>query len=132
MGHTTFNGSTYVLQLLQYPYEQDILPPVSTPLAYDPTRCSGCKPRIQALRQIIVIAEIKHVSRGLRKRYSGDEPNISGLGIGDIMSRFAMLLRCFCVYSVVGMVFANCMPIPVKTWPRGLDVRHCSLSGWVG
>ncbi|OAG36268.1 hypothetical protein AYO21_09510 [Fonsecaea monophora] len=90
-----------VMYIGLYPYEEDILPPIATLLADDPTKCYGSSRRRRAAR-----------------------PQISSEGA--LRSKFAKLLRCSYMSTVVGVAaFVNYVPAPVDNAAK--KVRYASL-----
>lgn len=112
-----------------YPYEQDILPPVATALAYSPIKCHGCTPSVQILSQAMaIIAKTMRDRRSNKSKYEDPTRNVDDAGL---VSKFAMLLRCSYLCSVVGVSFVNCVPIPVDNMAK--RVRCASMfSEWLG
>lgn len=112
-----------------YPYEQDILPPIATSLAYSPLKTSGSTPSVQILSQAMTIVAKRlrmRVSKKMRKSDTG-----MGIDNSDLLGKFTMLLRCSYLCSVAGISFINCVPIPVNSMAK--RVRCASIfSEWLG
>lgn len=112
-----------------YPYERDILPPIATSLAYSPIKCNGVTPSVQILSQAMAIVAKSYRDRVSKKSKVGQA--VKTVDDAGLVARFAMMLRCSYLCSVIGVAFINCVPVPVDNMAK--RVRCASLfSEWLG
>lgn len=90
-----------------YLYEQDILPPIATSLAYCPLKCVGSTPSVQVLSQTMTVTNMRR-NRKTSKVVITLESEI------DYLARFTIMLRCSYVCARVGVAFFNVVPISVS------------------
>ncbi|KAF4460192.1 benzoate 4-monooxygenase cytochrome P450 [Fusarium albosuccineum] len=112
-----------------YPYEQDILPPIATSLAYSPIKCSGVTPSVQVLSQAMAMVMRVKSNRSKTKSTVGTvDRRVAESGF---VAKYAEMLRCSYMCSVVGVSFINCVVVPSNNIAK--KVRCASLfSEWLG
>lgn len=118
-----------VMNVGLYPYEQNILPSIATALAYSPVNCNGSTPSVQILSQAMASIGI-YIKEKLKRRKKNKDP-FQELTESMLLSRFAMMLRCSYVCSVVGVAFTNCVPVPVDTMAKRMKCASY-FSEWLG
>jgi hypothetical protein len=96
-----------------FPYEQDILPPIASALAYSPVSCLAPTPGVQVLAQGMAMSAARAKQKYAFKRASGDVP--ANMTEEAFLKEFTMMLRCSCVCAAAGVFFTNAVPIPVNT-----------------
>ncbi len=112
-----------------YPYEQNILSPIASALAYSPMMCVGSTPSVQILAQAMAAVGI-----GIKERAESKKKDKSSFGQVTeymLMSNFAMLLRCSYVCTAVGVAFTNCVPVSVDTMAKRIMCASF-FSEWLG
>ena len=96
-----------------FPYEQDILPPIASALAYSPVSCLAPTPGVQVLAQGMAMSAARAKERYAFKR--GGENVPANMTEEAFLKEFTMMLRCSYVCAAAGVFFTNAVPIPVST-----------------
>jgi len=105
------------------PYEQNIVPSIGTALAYSPLAYIRSTPSVQILSQAMAL-----VGYGMKAkdRNKGGDANQALNGTETQFEvKFAIMLRCSYLCSVVGVAFTNSVPVPVDNVAK--RVRYASL-----
>lgn len=99
-----------------YPYEQDILPPLATALAYDPRSCLGPTPSVQVLAQSM--AMIAHKKMLMRVKTIGKGINVTIPSVTELTRRFVMMLRSSYLCCAAGVAFVNVVPVHTSNFAQ--------------
>ncbi|KAJ2970019.1 hypothetical protein NUW58_g9824 [Xylaria curta] len=111
------------------PYENGILPPLASAIAYSPSTCSGSTPSVQVLSQAISICA-SHIMYTRSKRPKSTITS-DMLDSSVYVSKFAMMLRCSYACCVMGIAFVNSCPTIVSDDAK--KVRCSSMfAEWMG
>jgi hypothetical protein len=111
------------------PYETDILPSFASALAYDPKKCIGSTPSVQALSQMMSLCAISIKNMDAKKVKCMNTSKL--LDRDGYVSRFAMMLRCSYSCMSAGLVFINAAPTVTSNIAKRLRVASM-LSEWLG
>lgn len=95
------------------PYENGILPPFATSLAYSPRTCIGCTPSVQVLSQIMSLCASRIEFRNAK--LLGIENATTIKTTDEYATKFAMMLRCSYACVEAGVAFVNCSPVVTST-----------------
>ena len=91
------------------PYENGILPPFATALAYSPAMCIGPTPSVQIMSQIMGLCasriEMTNVNRLMMTNTARVKSSL------EYASKFAMMLRCSYACTEAGVSFVNSSPV---------------------
>ncbi|KJX99477.1 hypothetical protein TI39_contig356g00003 [Zymoseptoria brevis] len=118
-----------VMNVGLYLYEQNILPPIATALAYSPMTCNGSTPSVQILSQAMAMVGI-YIKEKIKNRKKNKD---SFEDVTEIMllSKFTMMLRCSYVCTAVGVAFTNCVPVSADTMAKRMRCASF-FSEWLG
>ncbi|KAI6986056.1 hypothetical protein KC359_g8910 [Hortaea werneckii] len=98
------------------PYENGILPPFATALAYSPRKCIGVTPSVQAMSQIMSLCAMEEADKYANQSqnmYEGKYPTRD-----EFTAKFAMMLRCSYSCAEAGVAFVNSSPIITSSISR--------------
>ncbi|CAJ0549876.1 Ff.00g064710.m01.CDS01 [Fusarium sp. VM40] len=111
-----------------YPYEQDILPPIATSLAYSSIKYSRVTPSVQVLSQAMVT--VLKAGNDRKKSKPGMDSVNNKTCEFRLVSKYTEIPRCSYLYSVVGISIINCVVVPSVNTAK--KVRCASLfSEWL-
>ena len=111
------------------PYETDILPTFASALAYDPKKCLGSTPSVQALSQMMSLCALSIKKMDMKKIKSSNTDAV--LSQDEYTAKFAMMLRCSYACMSAGVVFVNAAPTVTSNIAKRLRVASM-LSEWLG
>lgn len=110
------------------PYENGILPPFATALAYSPRNCVGATPSVQVMSQIMSLCAIE-----IKDRYANKNGSVGEFvypSRDEYTKKFAMMLRCSYSCSEAGVAFVNSCPVITDSISKTC-LAHSLFSEWL-
>ena len=112
-----------------FPYEQDILPPIASALAYSPASCLAPTPGVQILAQAMAAAATVLKERYANRNGYAEAPE--SMKEDSFLRKFTMMLRCSYLCAAAGVFFTNASPTPVDTTAKRIRVSS-HFAEWLG
>lgn len=112
-----------------FPYEQNILPPIASALAYSPKSCIGATPSVQVLAQAMaIVASITKARYASRKKVTDVPEDMSEEAL---LVKFTTMLRSSYMCMAAGVVFVNAATVPASTTARRIRIAS-HFAEWLG